>query len=324
MLINISLLILGFALLIKGADFLVEGSSSVAKKYGISNLVIGLTIVAFGTSAPELIVSAVAAFKENSGIAMGNIIGSNISNTLLILGVAAIIRPLLVKKTTVNKEIPLSLLAILAVFFMINDKLIDGFDLDTLTRSDGLVLILFFSIFIYYIFTISKDNETIIDALAGDGEIKKLKSWQSAGMVFLGLAGLFIGGQLIVDSASSIAVMFGLSDVLVGLTLVAIGTSLPELAASGMAAYKGKTDMAVGNVVGSNIFNLLWVLGVSSIIRPIPYLASLNVDFYILFIVTIVLLFFVFLGKKNVVGKREGLTLVFLYFVYLVFLIYRG
>jgi len=324
MILNIFLLIFGFALLIKGADFLVEGSSSVAKKHGISNLVIGLTIVAFGTSAPELVVSAVAALKDNAGIAMGNIIGSNISNTLLILGVSAIIRPLLVKRTTVNKEIPLSLLAILAVFFLANDKLIDGFDFTFLTRSDGLVLILFFSIFIYYIFTISKDNETIIDALAGDGDIKKFKTIQSIGMIVFGLVGLFLGGQFIVNSAVYIATSFGLSSTLIGLTLVAIGTSLPELAASGMAAYRGKTDMAVGNVIGSNIFNLLWVLGVSSVIRPISYSDYLNTDFYILFGITTLLLFFIFLGKRNVVGRNEGTVLIFVYVVYLIFLIFRG
>lgn len=324
MILNIFFLVLGFALLIKGADFLVEGSSSVAKKHGISNLVIGLTIVAFGTSAPELVVSSVAALKGSTGIAMGNIIGSNVANTLLILGVAAIIRPLLVKRTTVNKEIPLSILAILAVFFLVNDKLIDGFDYNFLTRADGLILILFFSIFIYYIFTISKDNETIIDALAVDGEIHKFKTWQSAGMIGIGLVGLFFGGELIVNSATVIATFFGLSDALIGLTLVAVGTSLPELAASSVAAYRGKTDMAVGNVIGSNIFNLLWVLGASSVIRPIIYLDYLNVDFYLLFIFTIILLFFIFLGKKNIIGKKEGIVLVVLYFAYLSFLIYRG
>lgn len=324
MILNLFLLVIGFALLIKGADFLVEGSSSTAKKHGISNLVIGLTIVAFGTSAPELIVSAMAAFDGNTGIAMGNIIGSNISNTLLILGVAAVIRPLLVKKTTVNKEIPLSLLAILAVFFLVNDKMIDGFDSSFLTRADGLILILFFSIFIYYIFTISKDNETIIDAFAGDGDIKKIKTWQAAGMIIIGLVGLYFGGRLIVNSAVYIASVFGLSDALIGLTLVAVGTSLPELAASSMAAYRGKTDMAIGNVIGSNIFNLLWVLGVSSLINPISYLEYLNADFYILFSITILLLFFIFYGKKNVVGKIEGVSLIILYFAYLIFLVYRG
>ncbi len=324
MFVYVSLLVFGFLLLVKGADYLVEGSSFLAEKFGISHLVIGLTVVAFGTSAPELIVSALAALKGSTGIALGNIIGSNISNTLLILGVSAIIRPLWVKKTTVNKEIPLSLLAIAAVAFLVNDHIIDGAPFSVLGRADGMVLILFFAIFVYYVFAISKSDETMIDALAVEGGVKKLKNWQAYLMVLIGLGGLFVGGELVVSSAKNIAITIGLSEAFVGLTLVAIGTSLPELAASAMAAYKGKTDIAVGNVIGSNIFNLFWVLGISSIIKPISFFEYLNTDFVILFVITILMLFFVFVGKKNIIGKREGIVLVFLYFVYTAFLIYRG
>lgn len=323
MFLSIVFFILGFVFLIKGADFLVDGSSSVAKKYGISNLVIGLTIVAFGTSAPELIVSAFAAFKGSSGIALGNIIGSNISNTLLILGVAAIIHPLLVKKSTVSKEIPFSLLAVLAVFFLVNDNVIDGILPDRLTRIDGFILILFFTVFIYYTFGISKTEETIVETIT-DEKIEKYGNLKSVGMIILGLVGLYFGGQWIVDGATSMARYFGISEILIGLTIVAIGTSLPELAASAMAAFRGHADMAIGNVVGSNIFNLLWVLGASSIIRPIPFSSALNIDFLILFAITILLLALIFVGKKNILGKWEGVTLVSLYVCYLIFIVIRG
>lgn len=323
MYLTIFLFILGFVFLVKGADILVEGSSSIAKKFGISNLVIGLTIVAFGTSAPELIVSAIAAWNESTGIALGNIIGSNISNTLLILGVSAIIFPLAVKKSTVSREIPLSLLAILAVAFLVNDKLIDGATISSLTRIDGLVLILFFSIFIYYTFGISKVNSTIIEELHEE-KIKKYNNSSSVLMILGGLVGLYFGGQWIVNGAVVFATKFGLSEELIGLTIVAIGTSLPELAASAVAAYKKHTDIAVGTVVGSNIFNLFWVLGLSSVISPIIYNPILNTDIVILFLATIMVLLAVFLGKKSTIGKWEGASLLGAYVSYIIYLIIRG
>ncbi|MCK5416194.1 calcium/sodium antiporter [Candidatus Parcubacteria bacterium] len=323
MVLNIILFILGFIFLVKGADFLVEGSSSVAKKYGISNFVIGLTIVAFGTSMPELIVSAVASIKGSAGVAMGNIIGSNISNTLLILGISAMIRPLIVKKNTVNKEIPLSLLAILAVGFLVNDYLIDGASVSILSRIDGFILILFFVIFIYYTFGISKEKEGIVEHIH-DEKILIYNNSTSFILIIFGLLGLFFGGQLIVNNAIFFAQYFGLSEALIGLTVVAIGTSLPELAASGMAAYRGHTDIAVGNIVGSNIFNLFWVLGISSSIRSIPFEIALNFDFIVLFVVTILLLFLIFTGKKHELDKREGRVLIGIYVCYIAFLIIRG
>lgn len=323
MLIPTIFFILGFALLIKGADFLVDGSSSIAKRYGISNIVIGLTIVAFGTSFPELVVSALASFEGSNGIAFGNIIGSNISNTLLILGVSAAIRSMQIKKATVKKEIPLSLLAILAVFFLSNDSFIDGTASSFLSRGDGLVLLLFFSIFIYYTFGIAKERDGILDNV-GDNKIKTRKTFVSFLMIVLGLTGMFLGGKWIVDGAVLLASSFGVSEMLIGLTIVAIGTSLPELAASGMAAYKGKSDIAIGAVVGSNIFNLLWVLGVSSLIHPIPYSFALNQDFLVLFAITILLLFLIYYKKKNILNRREGVILLILYFFYIIMTIVRG
>lgn len=252
---------------------MVDGSSSIARRYGISGFVIGLTVVAFGTSTPELVISTLASIKGSAGIAFGNIIGSNITNTLLILGVAAMIAPLAVKKSTVSKEIPFSLLAILAVGFLANDFLIDQNVPNGLTRIDGLILILFFIIFIYYTFGITKSRENIFQKTVGEikEEPKEYPHVRSIFMIIIGLLGLAAGGRMIVDSEISFAQILGVSEVLIGLTIVAIGTSLPELAASTMAAYRGKTDLAIGNVVGSNIFNLLWVLGLSSVISNISY-----------------------------------------------------
>jgi len=330
MFLSIIFFILGLIFLIKGADIMIDGSSSIAKKFNISSLVIGLTIVAFGTSAPELIVSAVAALKGSTGIALGNIIGSNIANTLLVLGIAAIIYPLIVKKDIVNKQIPFSLLAIVAVGILINDFLIDYVSPSSLTRIDGLILILFFSIFIYYTFSISKAKEGVLEGikedyrLSGSDEIKTYNNFVSIGMIIAGLVGLFLGGRWVVNGAIDMAKFFGMSEILIGLTIVAVGTSLPELAASAMAAKKGQADMAIGNVVGSNIFNLFWVLGVSAIINPITYNLVLNIDMLILLAITILLLFLIYTGKRNVLTKKEGITLLVLYICYLIFLVSRG
>lgn len=326
MFLDIILFIFGFIALVKGADIMVEGSSSIAKRFGVSAFFIGLTIVAFGTSAPELMVSALASFKGSAGIAMGNVIGSNISNTLLILGVSSLIAPLLVKKATINKEIPFSLLAVLAASIMVNDMVIDHSAPGGLTRIDGMILILFFVIFLYYTFGISREKEgTISKAMQDITEEKpKYATGVATGMILAGLAGLAVGGKFIIEGAVGFAEYFNVSQAFIGLTIVALGTSLPELAASAVAAYKGKTDIAVGNVIGSNVFNMLWVLGVSSIIRPIPFSTDLNVDFMILILVTVLLLFLIYFGKKNILGRWEGATLLGIYIFYIVYLVLRG
>lgn len=325
--LTIILFILGFVFLIKGADVLIDGSSSIARRFGISSFFIGLTIVAFGTSTPELVVSALASFRGSSGIALGNLIGSNISNTLLILGTAAIVRPLLVKRNTINKEIPFSLLAILVVGILLNDFLIDKIVPSGLTRIDGLVLILFFSIFIFYTFGIAREKENIFQKTVGEIKAKEPKEYNNSsavGMIIIGLVGLVIGGQWIVNGATQFASYFGLTETLIGLTIVAIGTSLPELAASVMAAHRGQTDMAVGTVVGSNIFNFLWVLGLSALIAPIGFNSILNFDILVLIIITVLLLFLIYIGRRNVLGRGEGIILVGLYVLYVVFLVLRG
>ncbi len=323
---SVLFLVIGFAILIKGADLLVEGSSSIAQKLQISNLVIGLTIVAFGTSAPELLISGIASFQKSAGIALGNIIGSNFSNTLLILGSIALVSPVVVKQSTVNKEIPFSLLVILAVTFLINDFLLGGHSQSMLTRGDGLTLLLFFVIFIYYTFGLSKNKRGILDELGKNEfeEIHKRKIWKSVLMILIGAAGLFLGGKLIVDSAIDLAEIWSLSQSLVGLTIVAVGTSLPELSASVLAAKRGKANMAVGGVVGSNIFNFLWVLGLSSVISPIIFDSVLNIDILMLFTATIIVLFLIYFGKKNILTRKEGLILVTLYVFYIFYLALRG
>ncbi len=316
--ITLGLFVLGFAALIKGADLLVDGSSSIAKKFKISNIVIGLTIVSFGTSAPEFLVNIVASFNGSSDLALGNILGSNISNVLLILGVVATIAAINVKSGTTWKEIPLALLAVIALGVMLNDALLDKLGFSALGHIDGLILLLFFIIFIYYTFGISK-----VKGEAEDG-IKKRKMWISITMILGGMLGLYFGGRWIVDGATYIAGILGLSEALIGLTIVAIGTSLPELAASVIAAKKGSPDIAVGNVVGSNIFNVFWVLGLSALIRPLPFDVSMNTDVIIVGIATALLFGFMFLGKKHVLERWQGISFIFIYIAYMAFLVYRG
>jgi cation:H+ antiporter len=312
------ILILGFVFLIKGADFLVDGASSVAKKFGVSSLVIGLTIVAFGTSMPELIVNIFASLDGNTELAIGNILGSNIANILLILGVSAMIYPLSVGHGTVWKEIPFSLLAILVLAFMVNDTLIDGASLSVLTRIDGLILLSFFVIFLYYIFEISKNNK---ETNTEEENIKEYSTLYSILMIILGLIGLVLGGKWIVDSAVAISQSFGLSQSLIGLTVVAIGTSLPELVTSAVAAYKKNTDIAIGNIVGSNIFNVFWILGLSSVINPLPFNSMANRDVFVTILATVLLFLFLFVGKRNLFERWQGLLFVILYILYIIFIV---
>lgn len=309
-------LIVGFILLIKGADLLVEGASSIAKKLGISTLVIGLTIVAFGTSMPELIVNIFASIQGNTDIAIGNILGSNIANILLILGISAIIYPLAVKKGTVWKEIPLCLLAIVVTGLMVNDALIDGSNFSSLTRIDGLVLILFFIIFLYYTFGISKTEGQIEEIT-----IKERSLLKSSTMVLAGLAFLVVGGKWIVDSAVAIATSLGVSQAILGLTVVAVGTSLPELATSAVAAYKKNSDIAIGNIVGSNIFNVFWILGISAVINPLPFSAALMRDVMVTIGATLLLFIFMFVGKKHILERWQGVCFILAYIIYIIVIV---
>jgi cation:H+ antiporter len=311
---------LGFVFLIKGADWLVKGGSSLAKRWGVSNLMIGLTVVSFGTSAAELIVNLVASFSGSNDIAIGNILGSNISNILLILGVAALIYPLSVGRGTVWREIPFGMLAIVALGLLVNDNLIDKTGFSTLSRIDGVILLLFFVIFIYYVFVSGKVK-------GDDQDIEKLPSWRSYLMVGAGMVGLLIGGQLIVSNGMTIARTFGLSEAFIGLTIIAVGTSLPELVTSAVAAYHREADIAIGNIAGSNVFNILLVLGLSSVIKPLSFSPDLNMDVLVVIFSTVILFVFMLINrggmKKHALERGEGAVLVGLYIAYVIYLVIR-
>lgn len=313
------LLLIGFVFLIKGADFLVDGASSIARRFNISDLTIGLTVVAFGTSAPELFVNIVAGVKGTTDIAIGNVLGSNIANVFLILGISAIIYPLAVSKGTVWKEIPFSLLAAVVLAFLANDQLIDKQNHSVLLRSDGLILLSFFVIFLYYSINIAFE----IKGLDNHAPVKAHGTTKSIGLMIVGLAGLIIGGEWIVSGAVHMALKLGLSQSTVGLTVVAVGTSLPELATSAVAAYRKNTDIAIGNVVGSNIFNIFFILGISAIIHPLPFSIANNIDIGMVILASLLLFIFMFTGKKRSLDRWEGIVSICIYVIYIIFLIYR-
>ncbi len=309
----------GFVLLIKGADFLVDGASSIARRLNVSDLAIGLTVVAFGTSTPELFVNIIASAKGNTDIAIGNILGSNIANVFLILGVSSIIYPLSVTKGTVWKEIPLSLLAAFILGVMANDHLIDKSDFSSLTRIDGLILLCFFTIFLYYSYGIAKE----IEGMEQHVQVEQKGMAKSFFFIGSGFAGLTLGGKWIVDGAIVMAKNLGMSESLIGLTIVAVGTSLPELATSAVAAYRRNVEIAVGNVVGSNIFNIFFVLGISSIIKPLPFQIKNNLDIGTVILSSLLLFLFMFTGKKRSLDRWEGAVFLLLYTAYIVFLVFK-
>lgn len=310
MILQFILLIAGFLLLIIGADWLVENSSSFARKKNISDLAIGLTIVAFGTSAPELVVNVIAAFQGHEDIVFGNIIGSNNFNLFFILGVAGLISPLLVQQTTVWKEIPISLFAALLLYFLV----IEGF----LSRLDGLVLIIFFLIFLYYVYKQLKDVPSTSPVPPKEKSNVRIFSF-----ILIGLAGLIVGGRLVVESAMDIAGNLGMSEKIIGITIVAAGTSLPELATSVIAALKKNNDIAVGNIIGSNVFNIFFILGLSALVRPINFNVVFNIDLFLLFTGTTLLFLFMFLGGKRKLERWEAGFLLMIYMGYTTYLVLK-
>ncbi|MCR4256566.1 MAG: calcium/sodium antiporter, partial [Candidatus Uhrbacteria bacterium] len=298
----------------KGADWLVEGASSIARKFGVAPIVIGLTIVSFGTSLPELLVNLFAAFRGSTDIAIGNIVGSNIANILLILGASASIRALKVKKNTVWKEIPFALLAMILVWIMGNDVLLAGGVTDALDRVDGLVLIAFFVIFLYYIFGIGK--------VEGEAEAPtKHTTRLSIFYIAAGIALLVIGGKLAVDAAQTLAVLAGLSERIIGLTVLAVGTSLPELVTSVVATLKGEDDIAIGNVVGSNIFNVFWILGFTSTIIALPFSFGSGRDTLVAIVASLLLFFALFVGKRHTLERWQGPVFLGGYALYIIALV---
>lgn len=317
----------GLVLLIKGADWLVDGGSSIARRLHMSDLVIGLTIVSFGTSAPELLVNLVASFRESADIAIGNIVGSNIANTLLILGITALVVPLPIERSTVFKEIPFCLLASVALFIMANDAMVDNYATSELGRGDGLILLGFFIIFLYYTFGIRNGNHKQYT------KPEKSLRW-AVFLVIVGCLGLAAGGGIAVQGAKAIALSMGITEAIIGVTVVAVGTSLPELVTSVRAAMKGKSNIAVGNIIGSNIFNIFWILGLSSTIKALPFDPFWNVSLGVIVISTIFLYIFCHTGelyrhilfwwqkkKGHLITRWEGGLLLAGYVAYLVYIV---
>ena len=315
--LDVIFLIGGLALILLGANGLTDGAAAVAKRFHISDLVIGLTIVAFGTSAPELVISAMAALGGSAEMAIGNVVGSNVFNVLMIIGVTALVMPIKVGQGTLSKEIPLVVLASFALAFMGNDVWLDGGNANIISRIDGLVLLAFFLVFLRYTFAIAHNGG---DEAEGE-KIKEMPIWKSALFILGGLAGLVYGGQLFVDGASGIASSLGVSESIIGLTIVAGGTSLPELATSVTAALKKNPGIAIGNVIGSNLFNVFFVLGCSATISPLPMGGINNVDMAVLIGSAILFWLVGWFFKKRTITRVEGALLVICYVAYTAFLI---
>lgn len=311
MILNVVLIIVGFVLLIKGADFLVEGASGVAKKFHIPEIIIGLTIVSIGTSMPELFVSTTSAINGYSDIALGNVIGSNLCNLLLILGVSATLRPIIFKKETKQIELPMCL--IFTVIFMILCNI--GQDV---SRADAIILLVLFIGFIAYTIYMAKKNkdEEIV-------ETEKRRTIFNIIYIILGIVALKFGGDFVVENAKSIATYFNVSEKVISLTIIAIGTSLPELVTSVTASVKGNSDIAIGNILGSNIFNCLFIIGVAGVIQPMNYSISYNMDMVILIISTMVLAMFPYTDKKDEMTLSNGITYLMLYILYMIILFVR-
>lgn len=323
---NYILLILGFVLLIKGADFFVSGSSKVAKHFKIPPIIIGLTIVAFGTSSPEAAVSISAALQGSSDISIGNIVGSNIINTSLVIGIIALIAPLKVKKSTIIKEIPFTLLGGIVLIILLSDRLLQNLDINVLSRADGLILLAFFSIFLYYIVEVAlKSNEIdqhLIKQRGPESNPPTIRLKKAILFILIGFASIVIGGWLVVESAQIIAIQLGMSEILVGLTVVAIGTSLPEIVTSIVAASKKESEIAFGNIIGSNIFNIFFVLGVSTTISPINIENVIFFDLFLMIAITFILLIFSTTHRK--ISRSEGFLLVTIYVAYLIYIVLRN
>ena len=309
MLLNIVLLIVGFVVLIKGADFFVDGASGIAENFHVSKMLIGLTIVAFGTSAPEFAVSIKSLLSGNGDIVLGNVIGSNILNILLILGTAALFHSLTVKSNTVKKELPITLMITAAFSVMISDNLFDKNAVNSFSRGDGIILVLFFGVFLYYLISMARnkiDNDDSKDTIS----LKKALLFAVVGM-----AGIVLGSNFVVDSAAYIAGALGVTERMISLTIIALGTSLPELVTSVTATRKGEYDIAIGNVVGSNIFNIGMVIGVPvTLFGGIPQIAFSYVDLIVM--ITSAILLFMFSFGDYKITRREGIIFLLLFIMY--------
>ncbi|MCF6184890.1 MAG: calcium/sodium antiporter [Bacteroidales bacterium] len=306
----------GITLIIFSANWLVDGASAIAKKFGINDLVIGLTIVAFGTSAPELTVNIFSALKGSTDIAIGNVLGSNISNIFLIIGVAAVIYPIHIQKNTQWKEIPFSLLSVIVLGILANDVFINKTGANFISRSDGLILLSFLIIFLIYTFGMAKKGNTQIEP---EEKIKELPVRKSTFLIILGLIGLYFGGKYLIDGAVNIAKILGMSERVIGLTIIAVGTSLPELATSIVAARKKKPDIIIGNVIGSNIFNVFFILGTTATISSLPFNSQINFDLIIAMFASILLFVTTMTLGKKVIVRTEGIIFLIIYVSYIAY-----
>ncbi len=309
LIISLAKLVFGIVVLVKGADLLITGATGIARRAGIPEFVIGFTLVAFGTSLPELTVNIGASLKGASEITLGNVIGSNIANILLILGVAGMIKPLSIHGIFVKKEIPLNFLSILILFAMVGDKVLDGSSSSFVSRSEGLVLITTFVGYLYFL-------AAFLEREMVDDGTEKLGYAKAGAYILLGMIGLIFGSNWTVDGGVNFALSLGVSQVIIGLFLIAVGTSLPELFTSAVAAYKGNSDIALGNVAGSNIFNISLVLGASATISPIPVPEGIFKDLLLLFVATSVLLLSNYFGKRYTVSRFKAAMFLFIYILY--------
>ncbi len=319
---NYVLLIVGLVLILGGANYLTDGAAAIARKFGLSDLIVGLTIVAFGTSAPELTISIMSAVEGNTGMAIGNVVGSNIFNTLLIIGAVALARPIHIGKGIMINEIPLVILASVAILAMGCSPWLDG-TAPEISRVNGILLLLFFVIFMRYIFSQAQESKHEQSGQSA-GAKPQPGMWLSAIMVVGGLAALIYGGDLFVDKASAIARSWGVSDAIIGLTIVAAGTSLPELATSLVAAVKGNSGIAVGNVIGSNIFNIFLVLGCAAAVRPLPFGGISMLDLGVLTGSALLFWFFGWFFKTRTITRIEGAIMALCYMLYLTVLVMQA
>ncbi len=321
MILEIIYLVGGLALILVGANALTDGSSAIARRWGVSELVIGLTIVAFGTSAPELVISVMSAAREATQLAIGNVVGSNIFNILAIIGVVAMVRPIRVAQSTMSNEIPMALLAAVALLIIGNGPMLGSGGVPQINRVDSLLLLLFFAIFMRYTFHQARKQTELESPSEPDNRSRAMSPLKAWAWVIGGLAMLVGGGDLFVDGASALASRLGVSQAIIGLTIVAAGTSLPELATSVVAARKGKSDLAIGNVVGSNIFNIFLVAGLSGTVRPLQFGSIGNIDLLTLTLSSLLFLAMARWGGTRIITRSEGAILVVLYVAYTVYLI---
>lgn len=319
MIVDIFWLIAGLVLILVGANIMTDGASAVARRAGISDLVIGLTVIAFGTSAPELVVSVLSALDGNAPLAIGNVVGSNIFTILAIIGVTALVRPVVVERSVLTMEIPMLILSSVILFILGNSGAINGGGVNEVSRLSGIFLLIFFLLFLRYTFASARQPGANVDSAEPAASI--LPVWRAVLYIVAGLGALVWGGDKFVDGASGVASALGVSDAVIGLTIVAAGTSLPELAASVVAALKGKPGLAVGNVIGSNIFNVLAVLGISATITPLPFGSIGNFDLVTLLVASMLFYLFGWLFKERTITRIEGGIMALVYIIYVTLLV---